>query len=88
VGTPTLGTLEVGLELPPPQAVTRLAATAIAAVRKNADVIVSSFPSVATRNVAVPTLNCRDENMVRATHCRIQGIFMNGAAPLEATPIY
>jgi hypothetical protein len=37
-GAPTLGIL--GLELPPPQAVIRVAAIAIAAVRKSADVII------------------------------------------------
>ena len=37
-GAPTLGVL--GLELPPPQAVTKVAAIAIAAVRKSADVII------------------------------------------------
>jgi hypothetical protein len=50
---PTPGVLGLRLELPPPQAVTKVAAIAIAAVRKSADVIIVFLSQRGEDNVNV-----------------------------------
>jgi hypothetical protein len=70
-GAPTFGVVGIGLELPPPQAVTRVAAMVIAAIRRNADVIF-----VVLSKGMKPTLECIDEKNVSVIWCRLQITFM------------